>query len=39
MLINECGAVGQMEIGKGDQSMKRKPALMPLFPQQILPDQ
>jgi hypothetical protein len=35
MVINECGAVGQMRIGRGDQSTQRKPAPMPLCPQQI----
>lgn len=35
MIINECGAVGKMRTGRRDQSMQRKPALMPLCPQRI----
>jgi hypothetical protein len=34
-LINECGAVGGMRIGKGDGSTRRKPAPEPLCPPQI----
>jgi hypothetical protein len=31
----ECGAVGGMRIDRENQSIERKPAPMPLFPQQI----
>jgi hypothetical protein len=29
---DECGAVGGMRIGRGNQSNRRKPAPMPLIP-------
>jgi hypothetical protein len=31
--IDECGAVGGMRIGKGNQSTQRKPASVPLSPE------
>jgi hypothetical protein len=36
---DECGAVGGMNIGRGNQSTRRKPAPMPLCPPQIPHDQ
>jgi hypothetical protein len=35
MIDDECGAVGGMRIGRGNQSTRRKPALVPLRPPQI----
>jgi hypothetical protein len=35
---DECGAIGEMRIGKGNRSTMRKPALVPLCPPQILHD-
>jgi hypothetical protein len=35
----DCGAVGGMKIGRGNQSTQRKPAPMPLCPPQIPHDQ
>jgi hypothetical protein len=32
----DCGAVGGMKIGRGNLTMRRKPAPVPLFPPQIL---
>jgi hypothetical protein len=34
-MINECGAVGGMRIGRGNRSTRRKPAPIPLRPPQI----
>jgi hypothetical protein len=34
-MIDECGAVGGMRIGKGNRSTRRKPAPVLLRPQQI----
>jgi hypothetical protein len=31
----DCGAVGGMKIGRGNQNTQRKPALAPLCPPQI----
>jgi hypothetical protein len=31
----ECGAIGGMEIGKGNRSTRRKPAPAPLVPPQM----
>jgi hypothetical protein len=33
-VIDECGAVGGMRIGRGNQSTRRKPAPLPLCPPQ-----
>jgi hypothetical protein len=33
---NECGAVGGTRIGRGNRNTRRKPALMPVCPPQIL---
>jgi hypothetical protein len=35
---DECGAVGGMKIGKGNQSTRRNPAPLPLCPPKILQD-
>jgi hypothetical protein len=35
MIDDECGAVGGMRIGRGNQSTRRKPAPVPLCPPQI----
>jgi hypothetical protein len=35
----ECGAIGGMKIGKGNQSTRRKPVTAPLCPLQIPHDQ
>jgi hypothetical protein len=35
----DCGAIGGMKIGRGNQSTQRKPAPAPLCPPQILHDQ
>jgi hypothetical protein len=35
-LINECGAVGGMRTGRGNEITRRKPASVPLRPPQIL---
>jgi hypothetical protein len=35
----DCGAIGGMNIGKGNRSTRRKPAPEPLCPPQILHDQ
>jgi hypothetical protein len=32
---DECGAIGGIRIGRGTQSTRRKPALVPLCPPQI----
>jgi hypothetical protein len=32
---DECGAVGGMRIGRGNESTRRKPAPVPLCPPQI----
>jgi hypothetical protein len=32
-IIDECGAVGEIRIGRGNRSTRRKPALVPLCPQ------
>jgi hypothetical protein len=34
-MINECGAVGRLRIGRGNRTW-RKPAPAPLYPQQIV---
>jgi hypothetical protein len=34
-MIHECGAVGEMRIGKGNRSTRRKPVSVPLCPPQI----
>jgi hypothetical protein len=31
---DDCGAVAGMQIGRGNQSTRRKPAPLPLYPQQ-----
>jgi hypothetical protein len=36
--INEYGAVGGAIIGRGNRSIRRKPAAVPLGPPQILQD-
>jgi hypothetical protein len=33
---NECVAAGGMRIGRGNQSIRRKPASVPLCPPQVL---
>jgi hypothetical protein len=38
MIDDDCGAVGGMRIGRGNRSTRRKPALVPLCPPQILHD-
>jgi hypothetical protein len=35
----DCGEIGGMKIGRGNQSTRRKPALAPLYPPQIPHDQ
>jgi hypothetical protein len=35
MIDDECGAVGEMKIGRGNVSTRRKPAPVPLCPPQI----
>jgi hypothetical protein len=35
MIDDECGAVGGVRIGRGNRSTRRKPATVPLCPQQI----
>jgi hypothetical protein len=35
----DCGAIGGMKIGRGNQSTRKKPALAPLCPPQIPHDQ
>jgi hypothetical protein len=35
----DCGAIGEMKIGRGNQSTRRKPAPAPLCPPQISRDQ
>jgi hypothetical protein len=36
MIDDECGTVGGIKIGRGNRSTQRKPALVPLYPAQIL---
>jgi hypothetical protein len=36
---DDCGAIGRMKIGRGNQSTRRKPAPAPLCPPQISHDQ
>jgi hypothetical protein len=36
---DDCGAIGGMKIGRGNQSTRRKPAPAPLCPPQIPHDQ
>jgi hypothetical protein len=38
LMIDECEAVGGMRIGKGNRSIRRKPAPVPLCPPQISHD-
>jgi hypothetical protein len=38
MIDDECGAVGGMQIGRGNRSTSRKPAPAPLRPPQIAHD-
>jgi hypothetical protein len=38
MMINECGAVGGMEIGGGNRRSRRKPGPVPFWPLQISHD-
>jgi hypothetical protein len=33
--VDECGAVGAMKIGRGNQSTERKLVPVPLYPPQI----
>jgi hypothetical protein len=35
MIDDECGAVGERRIGRGNRSIRRKPAAVPLYPPQI----
>jgi hypothetical protein len=34
-MLDECGAVGGMRIGRGNRSTRKKPAPVPLCPPQI----
>jgi hypothetical protein len=36
MIDDECGAVGGMRIGRGNQSTRGKPSPVPLYPPKIL---
>jgi hypothetical protein len=36
--IDDCGAIGGMKIGRGNRSIRRTPAPVPLCPQQITHD-
>jgi hypothetical protein len=38
VMINECGAVGGMTIGRGNRSTRKNPAPVPICPQKITHD-